>query len=108
MNAIRTENLLAQLRWRYATKQFDPNRRISASDWAALEETLVLTPSSFELQPWKFLVVTDAAKYDELLGLEAQSLATGVAAAAGHRAAGDKYAAARKVRFPKAEVLAKV
>jgi nitroreductase len=51
--------LLSALKWRYATKQFDPARKISAEDWKTLEEALVLTPSSFGLQPWKFLVIED-------------------------------------------------
>ena len=61
MSAINSTQLLAQLNWRYATKQFDPNRKISAPDWAALEEALLLTASSGGLQPWKFVVVTDPA-----------------------------------------------
>lgn len=216
MKSITSEELLGQLHWRYATKQFDTARKISPETWTALEESLVLTPSSFGLQPWKFLVVTDAAirerlvpaswgqrqvadashlvvfavqsnfgesnidaylnrvvdvrggsrdalvgyrdmmvgslirnrddharrnwatnqtyialgnfltstallgidacplegiepaKYDEILGLKTQGLTTVVAAAAGYRAAGDKYAAAKKVRFPKTEVLAEI
>lgn len=59
MNTIDSKQLIGQLNWRYATKQFDPNRKISAQDWSALEETLLLTPSSGGLQPWKFIVVTD-------------------------------------------------
>ena len=55
------ETLLAQLRWRYAVKKFDPARRIDAPTWRALEEALVLTPSSYGLQPWRFVVVRDAA-----------------------------------------------
>jgi nitroreductase len=45
--------------WRYATKKFDPTRRIAPDAWAALEQSLMLSPSSFGLQPWKFVVVTD-------------------------------------------------
>ena len=216
MKTISTDALLTQLNWRYAAKQFDVQRKINPSTWAALEETLVLTPSSFGLQPWKFVVVTDPtvreklvtaswgqrqvadashlvvfaikrnlretdidahvnriaevrgatrdslkgyrdamvgsiitgrdeaarrswasnqayialgnlltsaallgidacplegiepAKYNEILGLEQQGLSTVVAAAAGYRASSDKYAAARKVRFPKEEVLVEV
>ncbi len=216
MKTINTEELLNQLNWRYATKQFDPQRKINPQTWAALEEALVLTPSSFGLQPWKFIVVTNSttreqlvpvswgqrqvadashlvvfaikqnlneadidaylsrivavrgaardslngyrdmmvgslikgrdevarknwaanqayialgnfltsaallgidacpmeglepAKYDEILGLNQQSLSTVVAAAAGYRASGDKYAGAKKVRFPKKEVLVEV
>ena len=51
--------LLSQLRWRYATKKFDPARVILEKDWQALEEALILTPSSYGLQPWKFVVITD-------------------------------------------------
>ena len=61
MSAITNEQLLQQLNWRYATKQFDPQRKISGADWATLEEALLLTPSSGGLQPWKFIVVTDPA-----------------------------------------------
>ena len=54
---IGADQLLAQLRWRYATKKFDPARKIPAATWSALEESLRLAPSSFGLQPWKFFVV---------------------------------------------------
>ena len=59
--ALSPDVLLAQLRWRYATKKFDPARKISEADWEALEEALILTPSSYGLQPWKFVVITDPA-----------------------------------------------
>ncbi len=61
MNPVPTDQLLDCLRWRYAVKQFDAERKIPAETWAALEQTLVLTPSSWGLQPWKFIVVTDSA-----------------------------------------------
>ncbi len=61
MSAISGESLLVQLNWRYATKKFDPAKQISPADWAVLEEALVLTASSYGLQPWKFIVITDQA-----------------------------------------------
>ncbi len=61
MSTIPSTQLLDQLKWRYATKQFDPNRKITAQDWAVLEDALRLSPSSGGLQPWKFIVVTDPA-----------------------------------------------
>ena len=67
MNTVHSEQLLERLNWRYATKQFDPNRKISAQDWATLESALLLTPSSGGLQPWKFIVVTDPAVRAKLL-----------------------------------------
>ena len=59
--------VLDALRFRYATKQFDAARQIDAETWGALEASLVLTPSSFGLQPWKFLIVTDAAVREQLV-----------------------------------------
>jgi nitroreductase len=66
MTALSPEALLETLRWRYAVKAFDPGRRIAPELWAALEEALVLTPSSYGLQPWKFLVITGAELRAEL------------------------------------------
>lgn len=66
MNTIDRTQLLERLNWRYATKQFDPNRKINAQDWATLEDVLQLTPSSGGLQPWKFIVVTDPAVRERL------------------------------------------
>jgi nitroreductase len=61
MSTINSQQLLERLNWRYATKLFDPNRKISAADWDTLEEALILSPSSGGLQPWKFIIVTDPA-----------------------------------------------
>jgi nitroreductase len=61
MAPVTPEIVISQLRWRYATKKFDPTRIIPPATWAALEQALVLTPSSYGLQPWKFFVVTDRA-----------------------------------------------
>jgi len=54
------------LQWRYATKVFDANRSIDTITWAALEDSLVQSPSSYGLQPWKFLVITNKALMAEL------------------------------------------
>jgi len=66
-NTINAKQLLDRLNWRYATKQFDPNRKIGAQDWATIEDALLLTPSSGGLQPWKFIVITDPAVRAKLL-----------------------------------------
>jgi len=64
--SISTTTLLEQLNWRYATKKFDPTQTISEATWQALSESLVLTPSSYGLQPWKFWVITNPAIRAEL------------------------------------------
>jgi nitroreductase len=63
---IAVQELLDAQRWRYATKNFDPARSIPAEQWQALEDCLVLSPSSYGLQPWKFLVIDDPALRQEL------------------------------------------
>lgn len=57
MAATSNNQVLEQLKWRYAVKKFDPSKKISKADWETLEEALVLSPSSYGLQPWKFLVI---------------------------------------------------
>jgi len=58
-HTIPGEQLLEALKWRYAVKSFDPSKKISPAVWKVLEEALVLSPSSFGLQPYRFLVVAD-------------------------------------------------
>lgn len=66
MTPIAPCSLLDSLNWRYATKQFLPDATIPDDVWNALESSLVLTPSSFGLQPWKFLVIDDSSRRAEL------------------------------------------
>ena len=63
---VANEILLQQLRWRYAVKRFDRTRKIAPADWTTLEEALVLSPSSYGVQPWKFVVVTEQATKEKL------------------------------------------
>jgi len=74
-------SVVAALRWRYATKHFQADQKIPAEIWAALEETLILTPSSFGLQPWKFLIVENP---DVRAELRAQSWGQGQVTDASH------------------------
>jgi len=64
---IENGTLLAQLHWRYATKSFDPTKKISARDWSTLEQALILTPTSYGFQPYRFVVVTDQATKEKLV-----------------------------------------
>jgi len=66
-NTISNESLIAQLNWRYATKVFDPSKKISGADWAALEQALILTPTSYGLQPNKYVVITNQALKESLV-----------------------------------------
>ena len=58
--------ILEHLNWRYATKTFDAAKKVSDEDWRILENSLTLAPSSFGIQPYKFIVVTDQATKEKL------------------------------------------
>lgn len=62
IEAATSPSTLSQaLKTRYAVKKFEKGRAIPKERWAALEESLLLAPSSGGLQPWKFFVVEDPA-----------------------------------------------
>jgi nitroreductase len=67
MGNMTNEQLLAALNWRYATKIFDATKKVPADVWKTLEQSLVLTPTSYGLQPYKFLVISNPEMRAELL-----------------------------------------
>jgi nitroreductase / dihydropteridine reductase len=50
-------NIIEQLRWRYATKKFDTNKKLSKAKIDTLKEAFNLTATSFGLQTITMLVV---------------------------------------------------
>lgn len=56
-----TQALIPALKWRYATKQFDPTKKVPETEFNELTEALRLSASSFGLQPWKFFVIKNPA-----------------------------------------------
>jgi len=64
---INEKQLLQALQWRYATKAFDPSRKLPVATWTALQEALTLSASSYGLQPYQFIVVNDPATRAKLL-----------------------------------------
>ncbi len=66
-NASPRQEVIDSLNWRYATKSFDPEKKVSDADLGALLESLRLAPSSFGLQPWKFLVISDKIVKERLM-----------------------------------------
>lgn len=55
----RSRDHLKALNWRYATKKFDPSRQLSEAELAGLLEAVRLSPSSYGLQPYRILVISD-------------------------------------------------
>lgn len=53
--------------FRHACKEFDAERKISSEDFEFILETARLSPCSFGLEPWKFLVVQNPALRQTML-----------------------------------------
>jgi nitroreductase len=51
------QKYIENLEWRYATKKFDATKKLSSEQLELLKQSLILSPSSFGLQPWKFYIV---------------------------------------------------
>ncbi|MBP9682564.1 MAG: NAD(P)H-dependent oxidoreductase [Bacteriovorax sp.] len=66
MQNLTPEKLIESMEWRYATKKFDPTKKINEKTWELLERALILTPSSYGLQPWKFIIVQDPQLKEKL------------------------------------------
>ncbi len=62
-----TTDIIKQLQWRYATKKFDENKKLSAEKLNILKEAFDLTATSYGLQPVKLVVVSNAEIIQQLM-----------------------------------------
>lgn len=53
------KNIIEALNWRYATKTYDAAKKLSPEQLNLMLESLRLSPSSFGMQPWKFILVSN-------------------------------------------------
>ncbi|PRT36911.1 NAD(P)H-dependent oxidoreductase [Bacillus wiedmannii] len=60
------QEILKAYQFRHACKEFDTNKKISDEDFHFILETGRLSPSSVGLEPWKFVVIQDAALREKL------------------------------------------
>ncbi len=60
-------NLIESLNWRYACKKFDTNKKLTQAQVNDLVEVLRLSASSYGLQPWRFVIVENPLKREELV-----------------------------------------
>ena len=64
---VKTKNTYNEdLNWRYATKKFDSEKKISQEDLNTLLESIQLTASSYGLQPYEVIVVQDQETREKL------------------------------------------
>lgn len=59
--------LLNHLKWRYATKKYDPSRKVSQEDLEKIVEAIRLTPTSSGLQQFRLLVITNQELKDQIV-----------------------------------------
>ncbi|MFC0874960.1 NAD(P)H-dependent oxidoreductase [Saccharicrinis sp. FJH2] len=58
--------LLKNMEWRYATKKFDPDKKVGSSEIAKLKKAIQLSVSSYGLQLYKVLIIEDKALRQKL------------------------------------------
>jgi nitroreductase len=61
-------NFLSQLDWRFATKSFDPEKKVSEENLSQILHALRMAPSSFGLQPYHIVLVNDPALRESIKG----------------------------------------
>ena len=54
---LKNQEIIDVFNSRYACKKFDKNRKVSDEDFDTIIESARLSPSSFGLEPWKFLLL---------------------------------------------------
>lgn len=64
---VAKQDILDAFRFRHACKEFDAERIVSDEDFDFILETGRLSPSSFGLEPWKFLLVQNPALRQKML-----------------------------------------
>lgn len=60
-------DIIERLKWRYATKKFDPDKELTEAQLHTLKEAFNLTATSYGLQTLKMLVIKDKAIRKKLL-----------------------------------------
>ncbi|UGU16630.1 NAD(P)H-dependent oxidoreductase [Sinomicrobium kalidii] len=58
--------LTENLKWRYATKKFDPGRKVAPEDLEKIKEAIRLSASSYGLQLYKVLIIEDRELREKL------------------------------------------
>lgn len=59
-------DILERLAWRYATKKFDPEKKLSGAQLERILRATNLSASSYGLQPYKLIVVKDPVVREKL------------------------------------------
>ncbi|WP_163323913.1 NAD(P)H-dependent oxidoreductase [Draconibacterium mangrovi] len=60
-------SLLENLQWRYATKKYDPTKKVAQEDVDKIVEAARLAPTSSGLQQFRVIVITDQELKDKIV-----------------------------------------
>jgi len=63
------QEILDAYQFRHAVKEYDESKKISEEDFLFILETGRLSPSSYGLEPWKFLIVQSAELRKKLMNV---------------------------------------
>jgi nitroreductase len=58
--------LIENLKWRYATKKYDPSKKVSKEDLEKIKEAIRLSASSYGLQLFKVLIIENPELREQL------------------------------------------
>ncbi|MBD3918642.1 nitroreductase family protein [Paenibacillus sp. PR3] len=64
---VKSPDFQTVIRDRHSVRKYDPTFRISKDEMKQMLEEATLAPSSSNMQPWRFLVIDDQAKKEQLL-----------------------------------------
>ena len=59
-------DIIDYYKWRYATKIFDPNKKIPISEIEIIKESIRLAPTSYGLQLFKVIIIENQLKKEAL------------------------------------------
>ena len=62
-------SIISSLEWRYATKTFDPSKKLSKEKVDTLKKAFNLTATSFGLQPIKMIVISNKELQEKFIEL---------------------------------------
>ena len=63
------KKIIEDLKWRYATKKYDPSKKLTEEQVVTIKESLRLTPTAYGLQALKFLMIETPEIREEIKGI---------------------------------------
>ena len=88
--------LLNNLQWRYATKKYDPTKKVDQSDVDKIVEAARMAPTSSGLQPFRVLVISNQEMKEKIVPIARPTNSGGLFTSIGFCFMGQLYRATNK------------